>query len=148
MANDSLEGSDELAFFLLHDSILGANEVRQQVENLLNISEGGLGDLVKLSVDLLHIALEGLDLLEDFFALRPAVVDEGVSARNPRVFPDTRQYLSIQATQVLLEQRNLLILDRVLDVVVVANDEHHILSEDAQLLLASQKLANLRWNSG
>ena len=45
---------------------------------------------------------------------------------------------------MLGEERQLIVLDRVLDVVIVANDEHDVLAEDTQLLLLDEELADLR----
>jgi hypothetical protein len=47
---------------------------------------------------------------------------------------------------VLSKEWHFLVLDSVLDVVVVANDKHHIFLENAQLLLTGQKLAYRGWH--
>jgi len=53
--------------------------------------------------------------------------------------PDAWLNRPVQVIQVLLEERLLLIVDGVNDVVVISDDEHDVLSEDSQLLLSLEK---------
>jgi hypothetical protein len=96
----------------------------------------------------LHITLEDLDLLEHLLALGTTVSDEGISTCDPRILSDSGKNGLIKAAQMLSKEWQFLFLDSVLDVVVVANNKHDVLFENAQLLLTGEKFAYRRRNCG
>ena len=99
-------------------------------------------NLLELIQDALLVLLELADLLEDLLTLATASVNKGIGGGAPVETLDTRLNGAVEHVEMLLKQELLLVLDRVHNRVVVTNDEHDVLSEDAQLLLLPKQFRN------
>jgi len=79
-------------------------------------------------------------------AFLSACIDKGIGLRAPIVFSNTWSNSSIQDVEMFTKQRLLFIINGVDDVIVIPDNEHHILSEDSQLLFSLEKSLNIMRN--
>lgn len=118
------------------------NEGSKQVDRLLDVGDACGRDLLKLILNLLLVVLEHLNIGEDILALTSTVVNEVVDGRSPVMTLDTRINCLLKVLKMVTKQGLLVLVDHVLNVVVVANNQHHTLPCDTKLLFSSIQLCN------
>jgi hypothetical protein len=74
----------------LHAVVLLLDEVGEEVEYLLDISQVGLTNLIELRIDLVDVVLELLDLGVNQLTLFTGALDEELSVGAPIELLDTR----------------------------------------------------------
>ena len=88
------------------------------------------------------IVLELFDVEVHIVALTSAIVDEVVDRGAP-VMPSNSWLDSLfEVHEMVIEESCFFLVDRVLDVVVVTDDEHDALSGDSKLLFPAVQLCN------
>ena len=124
----------QLRLLLLH-------ELLELVESsLLDLGQDCRGDDLELVHNLGVARLEVIDLLVVFEAVSSALINKGVCLSKPVEPTNTRLNELIERGQMVIEEFLLLLVDDLHDAVVVAHDEHDVLTQDAQLFLTGVQL--------
>lgn len=118
------------------------HEGRQPVHLLLDVGDAGARYLLKFVADLLLIVLELFDVAVHIVALTSAIVDEVVDGGAPVMASYSWLDGLLEVHEMVIEESCFFLVDRVLDVVVVTDDEHDALSGDSELLFSAVQLCN------
>lgn len=141
--SDLLKTGLKAVLILLQNGILLTHEVIDFVQLLLDLSEDGGLNLLHFVTDLTVPLLEDLDLVQSGLAIVSALDGERLGIAIPAVETDTSVDELVKLSHVLLEERLLPVIDHVHDVVVVAYNQHHILTEDSELVLLGAQSGEL-----
>ena len=87
-----------------------------------------------------------LNLLEDIVALSTTCHHEGISLYTPSEFVDTRLDDLVKTKEMLLEELPLVLVDEQHDVVIVTDNQHHILTQLSQPVPLGVLTCEGRWN--
>ena len=105
---------------------------------LLNVGQNGRRNNLKLVRDLGLTDLEVVYLLKHICAVAAALVHETVPGEEPVVLLHARVNDFVKSCQVVIEERLFTRVDQQEDIVVVADNKHHVFTEHTNLLPAAQ----------
>jgi hypothetical protein len=106
---------------------------------LLNVGQNGRRNNLELVRDLGLTDLEIVYLLKHICAVAAALVHETVAGEKPVVLLHARVDDFVKGCQVVIEERLFTRVDQQEDIVVVADNKHHVFTEHTNLLPTAQK---------
>ena len=116
------------------------------IQGLLDICQDSVLDFLELILDKAIFFLIHLDLLEDKVAFTPAGIHKDICLGTPGELVNTWLDDLVETSQVLSEQLLLVLVDELYDVVVVAHNQHHVLTQLPQSISFRILTCQRRWD--